>query len=136
MPTEAPKTPEKKEQQEKPSPETRVDRNKKSENTLNAKRMKKAKELMEYEDRESTKILDEANKGEDAWHEAHRQRNNLTSTEQRTEVGKQADKKIDDIRKGKIDGKQRKGKPEDLIPASDIRERRGKDLVHVVLINE
>lgn len=106
--TEAPKTPEQNEKPQKPSPETRVKKNEKSENTLRSRSDRKLAEYLNYQDRESTKILDEANKGEEAWHEAHKQRNNLTQTERRTEPGKQADAKIDELRKGKLDGKKRR----------------------------
>ena len=104
-------------------------KNEKSENTLRSRSDRKLAEYLNYQDRESTKILDEANKGEEAWHEAHKQRNNLTQTERRTEPGKQADAKIDELRKGKLDGKKRKGSPEDILDASDIRERRGRGII-------
>lgn len=105
--TEAPKTPEQNEKPQKPSPETRVKKNERSANNLSTKIDKKTEEFMNYRDREATRVLDEANRGEEAWHEAHKERNKLTQTERRTEAGKKADKKIDDIRKGKIDGKKR-----------------------------
>lgn len=134
--TETPKAPEQNEKPQKPSPETRVKKNEKSENSLRSRSDRKLVEYLNYQDRESTKILDEANKGEEAWHEAHKQRNNLTQTERRTEPGKQADAKIDELRKGKLDGKKRRGSPEDILDASYIRERRGRGVTVNITPND
>lgn len=133
--TEAPKTPEQNEKPQKPSPETRVKKNERSANNLSTKIDKKTEEFMNYRDREATRVLDEANRGEEAWHEAHKERNKLTQTERRTEAGKKADKKIDDIRKGKIDGKKRQSWPEDLVQASHIRDSRERGGATVFIFN-
>lgn len=41
----------------------------------------------------------------------------MTETERRTDAGKEADKKIDELRKGKLDGKKRKYSPADQTDA-------------------
>lgn len=126
--TETPKTPEQNEKPQKPSPETRAKKNKKSEEWLIRvssaldKDLKKSTNRFQRELKKTAdKVLDEWNRGEEAWHDAHKKRNNLTRTEQRTGAWNEADKKIDDIRKGKLNGEPRKYKPGELKLAVGIK---------------
>lgn len=91
--------------------------NKREESRLQKEWSKSNVKAVEANKRAARKAINEWNRWEEAWHDAHKKRNNLTETERRTGTGKEADKKIDDLRKGKIDGKKRKYSPADQTDA-------------------
>lgn len=117
--TEMPKTPEKKEEPKQPSPETRVNDNKREESRLQEEWHRSDMRATEANKKAAKKALNEWNRWEEAWHDAHKKRNNLTETERRTDAGKEADRKIDELRKGKLDGKKRKYSPTDQQDAAE-----------------
>jgi hypothetical protein len=72
-------------------------------------------------DQAGQSVLDEANRGEEAWHDAMKNRRNETRTETvKREQGQTIDE-IDNLRNGNIDGKPRENSPEDLAMAAEIR---------------
>lgn len=62
-------------------------------------------------------VLDEANRGEEAWHKAMKNRGNEEM--QRRRNGGETD--IDRLRRGEVNGQPRENSPEDLAMATEIR---------------
>lgn len=86
----------------------------------NAKREKDERILRV--DRAGQSVLDEANRGEEAWHSAMRERRNETKTETiQREQGERPDT-VENLRNGQINGKPRENSPEDLRDAAHIRQ--------------